>query len=134
HQQLSELGRRRPHAERLSVSGRIMAQVAHEIGTPLHSVAGHLELLRKELPADVTDEAARRLGIIEAQLARVSEIITQLLDLTRRSAGNPGPVDASRLGREAVALLRPRQAPPGGRFPGTPAADRPPRHRAAGPP
>src|SRR5262249_57150908 len=121
HQQLSELGRRRPHAERLSVSGRIMAQVAHEIGTPLHSVAGHLELLRKELPADVTDEAARRLGIIEAQLARVSEIITQLLDLTRRSAGDPGPVDASRLVREAVEVVRPGMSAAGLKFRVTPA-------------
>jgi two-component system NtrC family sensor kinase len=99
------------HAERLSVSGRIMAQVAHEIGTPLHSVAGHLELLRKELPADLlTEETVRRLGIIETQLARVSEIITQLLDLTRRSAGDPGPVDVSRLVREAVELVRPGMA------------------------
>src|SRR5262245_35190258 len=28
------------HAERLALSGRIMAEVAHEVGTPLHSVAG----------------------------------------------------------------------------------------------
>src|SRR5206468_376788 len=90
NEQLFEMQRRLSHAERLSVSGRIMAQVAHEIGTPLHSVAGHLELLRKELPADLlTEDAARRLGIIETQLARVTEIITQLLDLTRRSAGDP---------------------------------------------
>ncbi len=66
NEQLFDLQRRLSHAERLSISGRIVAQVAHEIGTPLHSVAGHLELLRKELPADLlTEEAVRRLGIIE---------------------------------------------------------------------
>ena len=108
NEQLFEMQRRLSHAERLSVSGRIMAQVAHEIGTPLHSVAGHLELLRKELPADLlTDDAARRLGIIETQLARVTEIITQLLDLTRRSAGDPGPVDVGRLVRETIEVVRP---------------------------
>ena len=108
NEQLFDLQRRLSHAERLSVSGRIVAQVAHEIGTPLHSVAGHLELLRKELPADLlTEETLRRLGIIEIQLARVSEIITQLLDLTRRSAGDPGPVDVGHLVREAVELVRP---------------------------
>ena len=111
NEQLFEMQRRLSHAERLAVSGRIMAQVAHEIGTPLHSVAGHLELLRKELPADVLpEEAARRLGIIETQLARVTEIITQLLDVTRRSAGDPEPVDVSRLVREAIELVRPGMA------------------------
>jgi len=108
HEQLFEMQRRLSHAERLAVSGRIMAQVAHEIGTPLHSVSGHLELLRKELPAKLlTEESARRLGIVETQLARVTEIITQLLDLTRRSAGDAGPVDVGRLVREAVDLVRP---------------------------
>jgi two-component system NtrC family sensor kinase len=108
NEQLFELQRRLSHAERLSVSGRIMAQVAHEIGTPLHSVAGHLELLRKELPPGLlTDEAVRRLGIIETQLSRVSEIIRQLLDVTRRSAGDPERVDVNRLVREAVELVRP---------------------------
>src|SRR5262249_25525171 len=79
NEQLFEMQRRLTHAERLSLSGRIVAQVAHEIGTPLHSVAGHLELLRKELPTHLlTDEAARRLDVIETQLTRVTEIITQL--------------------------------------------------------
>jgi signal transduction histidine kinase len=111
NEELFEMQRRLSHAERLAVSGRIMAQVAHEIGTPLHSVAGHLELLRKELPAELlTEEAARRLGIVETQLGRVNEIITQLLDLTRRSAGDAGPVDVGRLVREAIDLVRPGMA------------------------
>ena len=114
NEQLFETQRRLTHAERLSLSGRIVAQVAHEIGTPLHSVAGHIELLRKELPTHLlTDEAARRLDIIEMQLTRVTEIITQLLDVTRRSAGDPEPVDVSRLVREAIDLVRPGMAAAG---------------------
>lgn len=106
--QLFELGRRLSHAERLAVSGRIVAEVAHEVGTPLHSVAGHLELLRKELAsARISDESARRLDVIEAQLARVTGIITQLLDITRRSAGPAARVDVNRLLRETIELVRP---------------------------
>ncbi|HXJ77654.1 MAG TPA: ATP-binding protein [Candidatus Methylomirabilis sp.] len=131
--ELFEMQRRLSHAERLAVSGRIMAQVAHEIGTPLHSVAGHLELLRKELPADgLTEEAARRMGIIETQLGRVSEIITQLLDLTRRSAGSAAPVDVNRLVREAVELVRPGMSAAGLRFQVSQAADLPRVHGHAG--
>jgi signal transduction histidine kinase len=85
-----------------------MAEVAHEVGTPLHSVAGHLELLRKDLAArGLSDESARRLGIIESQLRRVTEIITRLLDVTRRTPGEPGPVDLERLARDTVELVRP---------------------------
>src|SRR5574341_1363348 len=96
------------HAERLALSGRIMAEVAHEVGTPLHSVAGHLELLRKDLPpAVLTDDLARRLAIIEEQVTRVIEIIARLLDVTRRSPGEPGPVDLDRLARDTAELVRP---------------------------
>lgn len=108
NEQLFDLGRRLSHAERLAVSGRIMAEVAHEVGTPLHSVAGHLELLRRQLPPEaLTDDTRRRLGVIESQLGRVTGIITQLLDVTRRSAGAPGPVDVNRLLRETIELVRP---------------------------
>jgi hypothetical protein len=46
-------------------------------------------------------------SVIESQLGRVTEIITQLLNLTRRSAGAPGPVDVNRLLRDTVELVRP---------------------------
>ncbi|MBI4588562.1 MAG: HAMP domain-containing protein [Candidatus Rokubacteria bacterium] len=105
---LFEMQRNLSHAERLALSGRIMAEVAHEIGTPLHSVAGHLELLRKDLPSDLRSEnLVRRLLVIETQLARVTEIIAQLLDLTRRSPGEPGPVDVNQLVRDTADLVRP---------------------------
>lgn len=96
------------HAERLALSGRIMAEVAHEVGTPLHSVAGHLELLRKDLSPDLlSEDLNHRLALIESQLGRVIEIITQLLDLTRRSPGDPGPVDMNQLVRDTSDLARP---------------------------
>jgi signal transduction histidine kinase len=102
------------HAERLALSGRIMAEVAHEVGTPLHSVAGHLEILRKDLPPDLlSEDIRRRLGIIESQLTRSTEIIAQLLDLTRRSPGEPGPVDINQLIRDTADLVRPGLATAG---------------------
>jgi signal transduction histidine kinase len=107
NEQLFEMQRSLSHAERLAVSGRIMAELAHEVGTPLHSVSGHLELLRQELAAGVRPDALRRLAVVETQLARVTDIIAQLLDLTRRSAGAPVRVDVNRLLRDTVELVRP---------------------------
>jgi signal transduction histidine kinase len=107
NEQLFEMQRSLSHAERLAVSGRIMAEVAHEVGTPLHSVAGHLELLRRSLPAGSGQDVLRRVSVIESQLGRVIDIITQLLNLTRRSAGAPAAVDINSLLRETVELVRP---------------------------
>lgn len=105
---LFEMQRRLSHAERLALSGQVMAEVAHEVGTPLHSVAGHLELLRKDLPpAVLTDDVGRRLAVIETQVARVIEIIGRLLDATRRSPGEPSAVDLTGLARDTAELVRP---------------------------
>ncbi|HSF04873.1 MAG TPA: ATP-binding protein [Methylomirabilota bacterium] len=96
------------HAERLALSGRIVAEIAHEVGTPLHSIAGHLELLRQDVASGASLEATtRRLNVVESQLARVSEIITQLLDLTRRPPGEAAPVDVNALVRSTAELVRP---------------------------
>lgn len=108
HELLFATQRNLSHAERLALSGRIMAEVAHEVGTPLHSVMGHLELLREDLARDgVTDGVERRLTIIGSQLRRVTEIISQLLDLTRRPREQKVAVDLSRIVRETSELVRP---------------------------
>jgi signal transduction histidine kinase len=106
HEQLFVMQRRLSHSERLALAGRVMAEVAHEVGTPLHSVAGHLELLRQDLQP-LSDEARRRLGVIDGQLARVTEIIAQLLDLTRPTQGEPQALDLGALVSETAEIVRP---------------------------
>jgi two-component system NtrC family sensor kinase len=95
------------HAERLALAGRIMAEVAHEVGTPLHSIAGHVELLRRDLAATGPSGPERRLTVIETQLQRVIEIISRLLDLARRDQGPPALVNVSRLVEETAELVHP---------------------------
>jgi two-component system, NtrC family, sensor histidine kinase HydH len=109
--QLFRLQQDLSHAERLALAGRIMAEVAHEVGTPLHSIAGHLELLQADLPESVrSGDIARRLSTIDTQLARVTEIIARLMDLTRRAPGEPGRIDVSRLVHETVTAIEPAVA------------------------
>ncbi len=109
NEQIYAMQRRLGQAERLAVAGRLMAEVAHEIGTPLHSISGHVELLRQDLaaPGWAAADVGRRLAIIESQLARVTEIIARLLDLTRRPPGQPAAVDVNRVVRETADVVRP---------------------------
>ncbi len=65
----------------LATIGQTMANVAHQLGTPLNLASAHVQLLQQELPADRA--AQRRLGVIEDQLSRVADSLRSLLDRAR---------------------------------------------------
>jgi len=65
----------------LATIGQTVANVAHQLGTPLNLASAHVQLLQQELPAD--PQAQRRLGVIEEQLARVADSLRSLLDRAR---------------------------------------------------
>jgi signal transduction histidine kinase len=65
----------------LAAIGQLAATVAHELGTPLHSVFGHLQLLLVE--SGLSEDARRRLSIMQSQLERLINSIRQLLNTTR---------------------------------------------------
>jgi len=110
NQILLQMQRELGDKERLAALGQLAAQLAHEIGTPLAAVSGHLQLATfdRELPPGLRD----RLQVATSELSRVSKIIRDYLDHTR--AGKPSIVaaDLRRLVEEAVrvttsALRRP---------------------------
>ncbi len=93
------------HAERLATVGRLAAGVAHELGTPLNVVSARAELIAaRELPHA---EVAKNAAIIGEQADRMSVIIQQLLDFSRRRSGTPGLADLPELVARAVDLLSP---------------------------
>jgi signal transduction histidine kinase len=103
---LFQIQRRLRHSERLAVMGRTLSIVAHEVGTPLHSVAGHLELLRQELPPElVAGSPGRRVSTVQAQLVRVTETIEQLLSASRPPTGSRAPVDLNAVVRDVLDLV-----------------------------
>ncbi len=68
-------------SEKMAAVGRLAAGIAHEIGNPIGIVLGYLDLLRRsDLAAQEYDDFARR---AEAEIQRISTIISQLLDLAR---------------------------------------------------
>ncbi len=73
--------------ERLAVAGQLTATFAHEVGTPLNLIAGHLQLLEGQ--PDLPDKSRERLGVISGQIKRVGDIVRRLLDLTRRPQLHP---------------------------------------------
>jgi signal transduction histidine kinase len=80
YQSVSHLRETAARAQQLAAVGQTMANVAHQIGTPLNLVSGHVQLLRHE----VSDpNLQRRLGIVEEQIERVVATVRTLLQRAR---------------------------------------------------
>ncbi|MCX4763665.1 HAMP domain-containing histidine kinase [Streptomyces sp. NBC_01275] len=80
------------------------ADASHELRTPVASIRGHAELALLH-PGPVPPKVARALERIEAEAARMGEMVDDLLLLARLDAGRPLerlPVDLTRLVLDAV--------------------------------
>ncbi len=92
-------------SERLAAVGQLVASVAHEVGTPLHSIAWHVQALGEEPGA--TPEMQQRIAIIDEQLARVVRIIQDLLSSTRQRQPEPRWCAVEDVVNPAAALVEP---------------------------
>jgi two-component system NtrC family sensor kinase len=91
---LFEMQRQLTQLERLAGAGQLAAQFAHEVGTPLNLISGHVQLLR----ARAQDERMiQRLDVIAGQIDRITEIVRSMLDSTRRPVPHFEPIDINSL-------------------------------------
>ena len=79
--ELFRAARQMSQMERLAAAGQTAAQFAHEVGTPLNLISGHVQLLQSSLPAD--SKNAARLKTISAQIERIENIVREMLDRAR---------------------------------------------------
>jgi signal transduction histidine kinase len=93
------------HSERMAAIGQITASLAHEIGTPLNAVAGHLQLLGRNHRDE--PDTQRRLNIINGQLSAIVQTVRGLLERTHQRATTFKLLDINELVRELVQLIGP---------------------------
>jgi signal transduction histidine kinase len=107
--------------ERLAVAGQLTAAFAHEVGTPLNLVNGHLQLLLTQ--PGLNERTHEKLEVIAAQIKRVGDIVRRLLDMTRQPQLNREEVPLPALMEDLQRLWTPTltahralfkmEAPPG---------------------
>lgn len=93
------------------VRRQLLADVSHELHTPLTTIRGYIETLRmRDLP--ITDEdRARYLAVVDDEAVRLERLIGDLLDLARMEAGSQTLQKAQVPFTDLFARLRDRHQP-----------------------
>jgi signal transduction histidine kinase len=96
-------------ARRNEVKDTLLANVSHDLRTPLTAVLGYAELMR--LRGGLTDKQAQAVDVIERNARRLLRLVSDLLLLAQARAGKltleREPVDLAELAAEAVELTQP---------------------------
>jgi signal transduction histidine kinase len=105
--ELWRTARRLTELERLAAAGQTAAQFAHEVGTPLNLISGHVQLLLMAGAHADTQAARERLQTISAQIERIERIVRRMLDRTRPEAVELEPLDLNALLRRTFDATTP---------------------------
>ncbi len=93
------------HSDRLATIGKLVAGLAHEVGTPLSVVSGYAQMISG---GEITgDEVVRASKTIDEQVARVTKIVRQLLDFSRAATLGSGNCDAHEVAGSVSDLVAP---------------------------
>lgn len=104
NEELFETQKNLARSERLAVAGQLAASLAHEIGTPLNSISGHVQLLARKTHDEST---ARRLMVIEKQVENIVRTVRQLLSWTRKYELRLELIDLGHVLEESLLLASP---------------------------
>ena len=103
--QLSNLQRELHLKDKLALMGQLTASFAHEIGTPLNSLSGHVQLLKEEL---TEPQPSTRLEIINSQISRIESIVKDFLQSTHAPPQQKQLVNLRELLERMKQLIGPR--------------------------
>ncbi|MBC7398089.1 MAG: GHKL domain-containing protein [Bdellovibrionales bacterium] len=97
--QMGELQKRLQQAEHLAAVGRLSAQVAHEVGNPLHSIGLETELALEMIERAKFEKSAHAISLkqsmqsILSSVERLQKIIQNYLKLSRLTPGTKKPIE-----------------------------------------
>jgi two-component system, NtrC family, sensor kinase len=88
--------------ERLAALGQLAGTIAHELGNPLNSISGHVQLLEQQ--RDLPESVRTDLATVSAEVRRMTGVIRRFLDSTGGLRPAPEEVDLHTLLHEALDM------------------------------
>ncbi|MBN1615661.1 MAG: HAMP domain-containing protein [Deltaproteobacteria bacterium] len=104
-QKLAQLQKQVNQLQQLTALGYLTATLAHDLGTPLHSIAGLTNLLLER--EDWTPDVARKLQLILQQTQRLNAVIQKVRHVTRLPEPRFESVHIGDLLNETLPLIEP---------------------------
>jgi PAS domain S-box-containing protein len=95
----------RAEAEKLAATGRMAAQVAHEINNPLAGIKNSFRLIRDAVPKDHPDRDM--VGRIEREIDRIAHIVRQMYHVYSPRVKKPIDIPVGETVRDVLAMLEP---------------------------
>ncbi len=102
---LFESQRQLSQSEKLAAVGQVTATMAHQIGTPLNSISGYIQLILQD--GNLQPKDRDRLKIIESQLDRLADSVKNLLSFTRQPKPQLRLLDVNDVLKELIHLSEP---------------------------
>ena len=102
---LFESQRQLSQSEKLAAVGQVTAAMAHQIGTPLNSISGYIQLILQD--GNLQPKDRDRLKIIESQLDRLADSVKNLLSFTRPPKPQLRTLDVNEVLEELIHLSEP---------------------------
>ncbi|MFJ7950920.1 ATP-binding protein [Lysinibacillus sp. NPDC096418] len=98
-----ELQQKVEHQQALNVVGQMAASIAHEIRNPLTSLKGFTDLLK----IDATEDAQMYLSVIDSELQRMEQILSELLMLSKPANINVELLEFDKIVQNVIEFMMP---------------------------
>lgn len=87
-------------SEKLAATGKITAQLSHELNNPIHNIQSCLETAQKKISKN--GDAKEFIDLAYDEVLRIGDLVRQMLDFYRPAANGKHPVQVNKILKEVI--------------------------------